>query len=51
MVEGEIRAATRMVDHTAATRDLYGLLSGQLELRDRMERCEREIEALKQRNR
>ncbi len=45
----ELRIATRTIEQTAATRDLYGLLSGQLDLRGRVERCEHEIDALKQR--
>ena len=49
IVAVEVRAATLTVEQIAATRDLYQLLTGRLDLRDRVERCEREIEALKQR--
>jgi len=47
--ESELRLATRTVEQTAATRDRYAMLTGQLELRDRVERCEHDIEELKQR--
>jgi hypothetical protein len=33
----------RMEEQTAATRALYDLLNGSLQLRDRVERCEHEI--------
>lgn len=47
IAEVDIRAATRALDHTAATRDLYDLLRDRFEMRDRVEKCEREIEELK----
>ena len=47
VVESELRLATRMVEQTAATRDLYELLNTNLQLRDRVERCEHEIADLK----
>lgn len=47
MVGSEIRAATRMVELTAATRDMYAMLTGQLDLRDRVARCERDSIELK----
>lgn len=49
IVELELRIATRMVEQTAATRDLYDLLNANLQLRDRVERCEHEIAELKDR--
>jgi len=48
-VERELRLATQIVEQTAATRDLYTMLTGQLDLRDRVERCERDIGDLKKR--
>ncbi len=49
MRESELRLATRIVEQTAATRDLYTMLTGQLDLRDRIERCEQDIGELKHR--
>lgn len=49
MTESELRQATRTTEQTAATRDLYAMLTGQLDLRDRVERCERDIVELKTR--
>jgi chromosome segregation ATPase len=49
IVELELRMATRTTEQTAATRDLYDLLNGSLQLRDRVERCEHEIAELKDR--
>ncbi len=50
MTESELRVATRTVEQTAATRDLYALLSGQLDLRDRVGHCEHDIAELKKRS-
>jgi DNA repair exonuclease SbcCD ATPase subunit len=50
IVELDLRMATRMVEHTAATRDLYDLLNANLQLRDRVERCEHDIAELKDRS-
>jgi len=47
--ESELRSATRMIELTAATRDVYTMLTGQLALRDRVERCEHDIDDLKKR--
>jgi chromosome segregation ATPase len=47
IVEVELRLATRFTELTAATRDTHSLLVDRFDLRDRMERCEREIEELK----
>jgi hypothetical protein len=49
LVDLDLRMATRMVEQTAATRDLYDLLNANLQLRDRVERCEHEIAELKDR--
>jgi uncharacterized coiled-coil DUF342 family protein len=49
IVESELRMATRFVEQTAATRDLYDLLNANLQLRDRVERCEHDIADLKDR--
>jgi predicted nucleic acid-binding Zn-ribbon protein len=48
-VELELRMATRTAEQTAATRDLYDLLNANLQLRDRVERCEHDIAELKDR--
>ena len=42
----ELRVATRTVEQTAATRDLYDRLIEQ-QLRNRVEQCERDIDELK----
>ena len=47
IVELELRMATRTAEQTAATRDLYDLLNANLQLRDRVERCEHDIAELK----
>ncbi|MBA3461875.1 MAG: hypothetical protein H0T46_18080 [Deltaproteobacteria bacterium] len=47
IVEVELRLATRFTELTAATRDTHSLLVDRFDLRDRMDRCEREIEELK----
>jgi chromosome segregation ATPase len=49
IVESELRMATRFVEQTAATRDLYDLLNASLQLRDRVEHCEHDIADLKDR--
>jgi chromosome segregation ATPase len=49
MLASEMRAATRVAEQTAATRNLYDLLQDRFELRDRVERCEQDIAAIKQR--
>lgn len=43
----ELRNATRVTEQTAATRDLYTMLTTQLELRDRVAQCEHEIGEIK----
>ena len=50
LVELELRLATRTAEQTAATRDLYDLLNANLQLRDRVERCEHDIAELKDRD-
>lgn len=47
--ESELRMATRVTEQTAATRDLYTMLTTQLELRDRVAQCEQDIDELKKR--
>ncbi|MBA3540262.1 MAG: hypothetical protein H0T79_11600 [Deltaproteobacteria bacterium] len=47
IVESEIRTATAIGDLASAVRDVHGLLSDRLDLRDRVERCERDIDELK----
>jgi len=49
MLAIELRSATRMTEQTAATRDLYTMLTGQLELRDRVTQCEHKIDELNKR--
>ena len=49
MLASEMRAATRVTEQTAATRNLYDLLQDRFELRDRVERCEQDIAEIKQR--
>jgi uncharacterized protein YqfA (UPF0365 family) len=50
VVESELRTATRITEQTAATRDLYDLVHANLQLRDRVERCEQDIAELKDRS-
>jgi len=45
----ELRNATRVTEQTAATRDLYTLLSGHLDVRDRLTQVEHDVEELKKR--
>ncbi len=47
--ESELRMATRVTEQTAAARDLYTMLTTQLELRDRVTQCEHDIDDLKKR--
>jgi chromosome segregation ATPase len=47
ILASELRMATRVAEQTAATRDLYELLGASLQLRDRIERCEHDIDDLK----
>jgi chromosome segregation ATPase len=47
LTEMDMRHATYVVNHTAATRDLYDLLQNNWRLRDRIERCERDIAELR----
>lgn len=49
VVESEIRTATAITELHGTMRDIHGLLKNQLDLRDRVERCEREIDELKKR--
>jgi chromosome segregation ATPase len=49
IVESEIRTATAITELHGTMRDIHALLKGQLDLRDRVERCEREIDELKKR--
>jgi len=49
IVGAELRMSTRIVEQTAATRDLYQLLSDRFDLRSRVERCEHEIDEIKKR--
>ena len=45
----EVRSATQMTALIGSSRDVADLLRDRFDLRDRVERCEREIEALKKR--
>ena len=45
----EMRQATRVNEQTAATRGLYAKVIGQFELRDRVELCEHDIAAIRDR--
>lgn len=47
LVASETRVATRFVALTASNRDLRDLLVDRFDVRDRVERCEREIEEIK----
>jgi hypothetical protein len=46
----DLRNATRVAEQHHATMNLYEKLTGQLELRDRIERCEADIAELKRRS-
>jgi uncharacterized coiled-coil DUF342 family protein len=47
LVESEIRTSTAMADLVGTVREVRDLLSDRLDLRDRVERCERDIDSLK----
>lgn len=49
VTESEIRTATAINETTHAVREIHALLRDRFDLRDRVERCEREIEALRAR--
>jgi len=49
IVESEMRAATAITDLAGSVNRLSDLLREQFDLRPRVERCEREIEAIKHR--
>ncbi len=49
VTEGEIRTATAITDMHGTLKDVRDLLRDQLDLRDRVERCERDIAELKHR--
>jgi len=49
VVEAELRTATAMLDMHGTLREVRDLVKDRLELRDRLERCERDIADLKQR--
>ena len=47
VVESEMRVATAIVDLAGTVNDIKTLLVERLDLRDRVERCERDIDELK----
>ena len=49
IVESEIRTATAITDLHGTMRDVHVLLRDRFDLRDRVERCERDIDELKHR--
>jgi hypothetical protein len=49
IVESEIRTSTALVEVAGSIREVKDLLSDQLAVRDRVERCERDIDWLKSR--
>jgi chromosome segregation ATPase len=49
IVESEMRTSSALVDVAGSIREVKDLLSDRLEIRDRVERCEREIDWLKSR--
>ena len=49
VVESEIRLATGITEMSGTLRDVRDMLAGQLDLRDRVERCEADIADLKRR--
>lgn len=49
ITESEIRTSTALHELNGTMRDVHGLLKDRLDLRDRVDRCERDIEQLKQR--
>jgi len=49
IVESELRTSTAITELTGTIRDVHSLLVDRLDLRDRVERCERDIDELKHR--
>ncbi|MGO8994542.1 MAG: hypothetical protein ACLQVI_14585 [Polyangiaceae bacterium] len=49
IVESEVRTSTAIVDLAGTVRDMTTVLRAQSDLRPRVERCERDIEELRQR--
>lgn len=49
IVESELRTSTAITELHGTVRDIHGLLVDRLDLRDRVERCERDIDELKRR--
>jgi hypothetical protein len=49
IVESEVRTSTAIVDLAGTVRDMTTVLRTQSDLRPRVERCERDIEELRQR--
>ena len=49
IVESEVRTSTAIVDLAGTVRDMTTVLRAQSNLRPRVERCERDIEELRQR--
>ena len=49
ITESEIRTSTALHELNGTMRDVHGLLRDRLDLRDRVDRCERDIEDLKHR--
>ena len=49
IVESEVRTSTAIVDFAGTVRDMTTVLRTQSDLRPRVERCERDIEELRQR--
>lgn len=49
IVESEMRVATEIVALHGTMRDIHGMLKSQLDLRDRVAQCERDIDDLKKR--
>ena len=47
ITEFEMRSATAMTEVAGTLRDIHGLMRDRFDLRDRVERCERDIDALK----
>jgi uncharacterized protein Yka (UPF0111/DUF47 family) len=49
ITESELRTATAITDLAGAVRDVRQLLQDRLDLRDRVERCEQDIDQIKRR--
>ena len=49
MVEAELRTSTAITELHGTIHDVHSLLVDRLDLRDRVERCERDIDELKRR--